>query len=180
MRYLLPLTVALAVAATPVAEAQSITKQFKTELAKKLGSKTGTAAAKAAANTIAKYVVAKPKGDPNKIKNFTQLANKSLKKLISKTDGKAFETYNKLWSSKVMFKYFKKGKIAYDPANKKFNQALSTMLKFLPPAARSNPSIIQTGFDELKKNNNKLKGTPDDLATLQREVAQITGVVPES
>lgn len=180
MRVLLPLGLALAIAAAPVAEAQSITSQFKTELAKKLGSKTGAAAAKAAALTIAKYVVAKPKGDPNKIKNFTQLANKSLKKLISKTDGKAFETYNQFWSDKVMFKYFKKGKVPYDPANKKFTQALSTMLKFLPPAFRSNASIIQTGFEKLKNNNNKLGGTPADLATLQNEVAQITGVVPES
>lgn len=181
MKFFLPLGIAMAFAVAPVVQAQSITSQFKTALATKLTNKTGSAAAKAAAQTIAKYVVKKPKGDPNKIKSFTQLANKSLKKLIGKTDVKAFENYNDQWSKLVMKAYFKQGKIPYDPANKKFAQALATMLKFLPAPIRSNPAVVQSGFEWLKTNNNNvLKGTQADLGILQKQVAETTGVVPIS
>lgn len=183
MKLFLPLGLAMAIAIAPVAHAQSITSQFKTELATKLTNKTGSAAAKAAAQTIAKFVVKKPKGDPNKIQSFTKLANKSLKKLIAKTDTKAFQNYNKFWSKLVMFNYFKKGKIPYDPADKKFTKALGLMLKFLPPVIRSQPAIVQAGFNQLKTNNKKLSTAADrdaNLAILQQEVAEITGVEPVS
>lgn len=173
MKALLPLGFALIIASAPLAEAQNITAQFKTELAAKIGNKTGNGAAKAAAKTIAKYVVASPKGDPRKIVNFTKLGIKAVKNL------NANPGLTKFWSKFVMLDYFKKGLKNYDPTDKKFAKALSLVYKL--KGVKKNQAAVNQAFKQLKiNNNNKFKSTEANLGILQQDVAKASKVEPVS
>lgn len=183
IKALLPLGVAVAFVGSPlVAHAAKITsnKDFNELLEKKIGKKTGKAAGKAAAKVMSLAVIAKPKGNPKKIVTWTKLGQKYMKKNGLLTLLKDYAVYSKFWSKWVMFNYFKKGKIAYDPKDKKFQKAYKQLAKFTPPAFRDDKASVQGYFNQMKKNNKKLKGTDEDLGVLQDMVAQQTGTEPIS
>lgn len=167
----LSILTAAAIMASPVAQA-SVVSDFKAEATAKIGTKTGNAAAKAGTKTIAKYVAAAPKGDPKKIVTFTKYVIKLCKKL------NANPGLVKFWSKFVTLAYFKKGKIDYDPNDSKYKKAQSLVYKL--KGVKKNQSVVQKAFNELKKNNSKLKGTDEDLGVLQEEVAKASKVTPES
>mgnify|MGYP006955273628 CR=1 FL=1 len=161
------MAVAFAMAAAPVAQAQSVTKLFKDEIVKAIGTKKGKAAAKAATKTIAKYVVAKPKGDPAKFASFTSFAIKKLKGLNADAD------FVVEWSNKPVKDYFKKGIKTTNVNDSKFKAALKKAYKL----AQKNQPLAQKGFDKLKKTT---KVTGSDLESLANEVSKITKVTIES
>lgn len=154
---------AFAIAAAPVASAQSVTDKFKTELAAKVGSKTGKGAAKAAAKTLAKYVVAVPKGDPKKFASFTGMAIKAIK-------GRSADTFFvNDWSNFSVKSYFKKGIKQVDVKDSKFKAALKKVYKLV----KNDETAAQAGFEVLKKTT---KVTGSDLGTLADEVSKAAGV----
>lgn len=158
---------AFALVAAPVAQAQSVTALFKQEIVKAIGTKKGKAAAKAATKTIAKYVVAKPKGDPAKFATFTSYAIKKLKGLGADSD------FVVEWSNKPVKDYFKKGIKTTNVNDAKFKAALKKAYKL----AQNNQTLAQKGFDKLKQTT---KVTGSDLQTLANEVSSATKVPIES